>query len=50
MMILICMQQNVKVMNEFYKLGPIVSSPVIYRNVIFFGSADGYLYAVNLIE
>ncbi|MBL0738398.1 PQQ-binding-like beta-propeller repeat protein [Flavobacterium sp. GN10] len=40
--------ENQRVMNEFYKLGPIVSSPFISNNVIFYGSADGYLYAYNL--
>lgn len=39
---------GVKVMNKFYSLGSIVSSPVIAKGVIYFGSADGYLYAVNL--
>ncbi len=38
----------VKVMNKFYTLGPIVSSPVIANGVIYFGSADGRLYAVAL--
>lgn len=41
-------QSNVDVMNEIYKTGPIVSSPAISNGVIFFGSADGYLYAVKL--
>ncbi|MET3028659.1 PQQ-binding-like beta-propeller repeat protein [Flavobacterium sp. UW10123] len=40
--------ENQRVMNEFYKLGPILSSPFISNNVIFYGSADGYLYAYNL--
>lgn len=40
--------ENLKVMDEFYKLGPIVSSPFINNNTIYFGSADGYLYAYNL--
>lgn len=39
---------NVKVMNEFYTLGSIVSSPSVSNNVIYFGSADGYLYALKL--
>lgn len=38
----------VKVMNKFYTLGPIVSSPAIADGVIYFGSADGRLYAVEL--
>jgi outer membrane protein assembly factor BamB len=41
---------NVKVMDDFYMLGSIVSSPVVKKNVIYFGSADGNLYALNLIE
>ncbi|MBS7254902.1 outer membrane protein assembly factor BamB family protein [Flavobacterium branchiicola] len=40
--------ENLKVMDEFYKLGPIVSSPFINNNTAYFGSADGYLYAYNL--
>jgi len=39
---------NKKVMDQFYQLGSIVSSPFINNNTIFFGSADGYLYAYNL--
>ncbi|MDB4925916.1 PQQ-binding-like beta-propeller repeat protein [Mucilaginibacter sp.] len=39
---------SVTVMNKLYTLGPIVSSPVISNDVIYFGSADGYLYAINL--
>lgn len=39
---------NKKVMDDFYKLGAIVSSPFIKNNTIYFGSADGYLYAYNL--
>ena len=39
---------SVKVMNEFYKLGSIVSSPAISGNTIYFGSADSCLYAVHL--
>jgi eukaryotic-like serine/threonine-protein kinase len=35
-------------MNKLYTLGPILSSPTIDNGTIFFGSADGYLYAVNL--
>lgn len=37
-----------KVMDEFYKLGPIVSSPFISNNTVYFGSADGYFYAIGL--
>lgn len=37
-----------EVMNKFYELGPIVSSPAVLSKVIYFGSADGYLYAVNV--
>jgi outer membrane protein assembly factor BamB len=38
----------VSVMDEFYKLGPIVSSPVIHDGVLYVGSADGYVYAISL--
>lgn len=41
-------ENNKKVMDQFYQLGSIVSSPYINNNTIFFGSADGYLYAYNL--
>ncbi|MCW3117872.1 MAG: afsK [Chitinophagaceae bacterium] len=41
---------NKKVMDEFYKLGPIVSSPAIKNGVLYFGSADGCFYALNLTE
>lgn len=41
---------NKKVMDTFYTLGPIVSSPAVKDGVLFFGSADGYLYALNLKE
>lgn len=43
-------QTGVDVMKELYKLGPIVSSPVVLGNTVYFGSADGYLYAINLKE
>lgn len=39
---------TVDVMNSFYELGSIVSSPVVDKDVIYFGSADGFLYAVSL--
>jgi eukaryotic-like serine/threonine-protein kinase len=39
---------SIKVMNILYTLGAIVSSPVIGDDVIYFGSADGSLYAVKL--
>jgi outer membrane protein assembly factor BamB len=39
---------NKKVMDQFYRLGSILSSPFISSNTIYFGSADGYLYAYNL--
>jgi len=35
-------------MGKLYKLGPILSKPVIDKDVIYFGSADGCLYAVRL--
>ena len=40
--------KNKKVMDQFYKLGSIVSSAFINNTTIYFGSADGYLYAYNL--
>lgn len=39
---------NKKVMDAIYKLGPIVSSPAVKEGVLYFGSADGYLYALSL--
>ncbi|OQP59447.1 hypothetical protein A3860_37495 [Niastella vici] len=36
-------------MNRLYTLGPILSKPAIGNGVIYFGSADGSLYAVRLI-
>ena len=39
---------SVKAMNRLYTLGSIVSSPVINNGIIYFGSADGYLYALSL--
>jgi len=39
---------SVNIMNKLYTLGPIVSSPVIDKGVIYFGSADGCLYAIGL--
>jgi outer membrane protein assembly factor BamB len=36
-------------MNRLYTLGPILSKPMIGKNIIYFTSADGYLYAVRLI-
>lgn len=41
---------NKKVMDDFYKLGSVVSSPVVNDDVVYFGSADGYFYALNLKE
>lgn len=35
-------------MDKLYTLGPIVSSPAISHGVIYFGSADNYIYAINL--
>jgi outer membrane protein assembly factor BamB len=40
---------SVKVMDTFYTMGSIVSSPAIYGSSIYFGSADGYLYAIELL-
>lgn len=42
-------QSHVELMNQMYKLGPILSSPVVKDGVIYFGSTDGNLYAVNLM-
>jgi glucose dehydrogenase len=39
---------SVDIMDQLYTLGPVVSSPAISKGVIYFGSADGYLYAVKL--
>lgn len=39
---------NTDVMRELYKLGSIVSSSLIYKNVLYVGSADGMLYAIPL--
>ena len=39
---------SVAVMEQLYKLGPIVSSPAVHDNAVYFGSADGYIYAINL--
>jgi outer membrane protein assembly factor BamB len=41
---------TVKGMNNLYKLGPIVSSPCVSDDIIYFGSADGYVYALKLKE
>jgi outer membrane protein assembly factor BamB len=41
---------NKKVMSDFYTLGSIVSSPAVKGGVLYFGSADGYFYALNLKE
>jgi len=39
---------NKRVMDDFYSLGPFVSSPAIKDNTLYVGSADGYLYALEL--
>lgn len=39
---------NKKVMDDFYSLGSVLSSPVVKDDVVYFGSADGYFYALNL--
>lgn len=36
------------VLDSLYQLGPILSTPVVSGNTIYFGSADGYLYSVKL--
>ena len=35
------------VMDQIYKLGSIISTPVVDNGVIYFGSADGNLYALS---
>jgi outer membrane protein assembly factor BamB len=42
-------QTSVDAMNRLYTLGSIISSPVISNNTLYVGSADGNLYAVELI-
>lgn len=39
---------NKTVMDLFYKMGSIVSSPFIANNTVYFGSADGNCYAIGL--
>ncbi|MNE30774.1 Serine/threonine-protein kinase AfsK [compost metagenome] len=39
---------NKTVMDQFYKLGSIVSSPFVANNTVYFGSADGNCYAIEL--
>ena len=34
-------------LERLYSLGSILSSPVVEGGVIYFGSADGYLYALR---
>jgi eukaryotic-like serine/threonine-protein kinase len=41
-------ETNADVMNEFYSLGSIISSPAVSGNAVYFGSTDGYLYALEL--
>ncbi len=36
------------VMNQFYTLGAVASSPAVVGGAIYFGSSDGNLYAINL--
>lgn len=43
-------ENNIKAMDALYSLGSIVSSPRVYKGLLFFGSADGYVYAINLKE
>ncbi|NWJ53042.1 MAG: PQQ-binding-like beta-propeller repeat protein [Bacteroidetes bacterium] len=37
----------VNVMDVLYSVGSILSSPVIEKGVVYFGSTDGYLYAIQ---
>ena len=39
---------NVTVMNRFYELGSIVSTPAVAGGAVYFGSADGNLYSLGL--
>jgi|GEM_PF-5435938 len=39
---------NVKVIDDFYTPGSIVSSPAISGGLLYFGSADGYFYGLSL--
>lgn len=39
---------NVEVLDEFYKLGAFISSPVIANNILYVGNTNGYLYAMKL--
>lgn len=41
---------NKAVMDKFYKLGSIVSSPFVANNTVYFGSADGNCYAIELLS
>lgn len=41
-------KNNVEIMEHFYSLGSFVSSPVLGAGVLYIGSADGSLYAINL--
>lgn len=39
---------NKTVMDQFYKMGSIVSSAFVANNTVYFGSADGNCYAIEL--
>jgi hypothetical protein len=39
---------TVDVMNRFYSLGPFLSTAAVHDNTLYVGSADGFLYAINL--
>ncbi len=39
---------TIDVMNTLYKLGPIISSPAVQDNKLYFGSSNGILYAIRL--
>jgi len=41
-------EDMVLAVNKLYTLGSILSSPVVENGVIYFGSTDGYLYALEL--
>ena len=41
---------NVGVMNELYRLGSVLGSPVVADGILYFGSANGDVYAIRIQE
>jgi outer membrane protein assembly factor BamB len=39
-----------KTQSQLDVMGPVVSSPVIYRNWAYFGTGNGFFYAVNMTD